>query len=148
MKIDSPYWNHDAGVCKKHWVQELPCPTCLETQDPDVTVQMSEIDAVFLEGEANLAEMEGSTPPTVKDFFPVKHADWLCTRITQPPNSIQKKFEPYGSPSGSFSIPKTPPFTRKLFIQNQLSLLGSSTFTYCQNIFYNIAIYFLFHLLG
>ena len=36
MRPDSPHWNWETGVCKKHLLPQVPCPACLHTNDPDV----------------------------------------------------------------------------------------------------------------
>lgn len=44
MKIDSPYWNLETGVCKKHLLPEVPCPACISERDKDIYLVLSEIE--------------------------------------------------------------------------------------------------------
>ncbi len=42
--LSSPHWHEAIGVCSKHEVPCIPCPTCLETGDEDVEVNFTETD--------------------------------------------------------------------------------------------------------
>lgn len=47
MKIDSPAWDEELGICLKHEIAMIPCPSCLAFKDPDVFVTVSQIDIDF-----------------------------------------------------------------------------------------------------
>lgn len=36
LKPDSPYWNWEIGVCTKHYLPSVPCPSCLAKDDEDL----------------------------------------------------------------------------------------------------------------
>jgi len=50
--VKSPHWNEETGVCEKHLIMVIPCPTCAAERDPDVRVLCSivEEDTAVLEG--------------------------------------------------------------------------------------------------
>lgn len=38
MEISSPHWDEKNGVCKKHWIPQLPCLSCYAEKDPDLHI--------------------------------------------------------------------------------------------------------------
>lgn len=45
MKTDSKHWDLKLGVCTKHMLPSVPCPSCLAGDgDPDLEFIMEEID--------------------------------------------------------------------------------------------------------
>ena len=72
--INSPYWDPGTGVCSKHREMAAPeCRQCLEEQDPDVYVRITDNDIVALDW--------GEPEATIRDLLPEEHADWLIGRI-------------------------------------------------------------------
>jgi hypothetical protein len=43
-KIDSPFWDFEIGVCKKHMLPEVPCPACIADKDRDIHFLLTEIE--------------------------------------------------------------------------------------------------------
>lgn len=82
MFLVSNEWDMKNGSCLKHGIPEIPCPQCLAEKDEGVQVCFEEIDHIFLEGEAMMAEMSNEPPPTYKDLLPADHANWLVERIS------------------------------------------------------------------
>ena len=72
MRVDSPYWDRKTGVCEKHLLPLVPCPSCMEEQDKDVEVRLDEMDRLALDFDVTL---------TVRDLLPAKYGDWLMERI-------------------------------------------------------------------
>lgn len=84
MKIDSPHWDRENGVCEKHLLPQIPCLACLAGDgDEDLEFTLTDMDEAFLEGEnalrAIVAEAAGDideegnpiyTPMTLKDLLP------------------------------------------------------------------------------
>ena len=52
MKICSPQWDEETGVCLKHHVAMIPCLSCMAEHDPQVyaTLSHSEIDYAMWDG--------------------------------------------------------------------------------------------------
>ncbi len=57
--LRSSFWNENTGVCEKHFLPAVPCPQCLATNDPDITVVVSEMDrlAMDFDPELKLADL-------------------------------------------------------------------------------------------
>lgn len=36
IRPDSPYWDFTNGVCTKHLLPCVPCPSCMAKDDPDI----------------------------------------------------------------------------------------------------------------
>ena len=50
MTYDSPHWMTDAGLCVKHYVPHLPCPSCLAGEgDDDLSIKFDDMDRSFVE---------------------------------------------------------------------------------------------------
>lgn len=71
-KIDSPYWDEQLRVCKKHYFPQLPCPQCLAEHDSDVEVRLTEMDRTALDFDPDLS---------VRDLLPAKDGDWMLDRV-------------------------------------------------------------------
>lgn len=68
MKVDSPYWNWDLGVCTKHSLPMVPCPTCMAGDgDEDVEFRVEESDLNFLEGENHVRAMDARAEGNVDE---------------------------------------------------------------------------------
>lgn len=53
MRIDSPYWNLELGVCEKHNLPQVPCPACMAgdgDEDVEFTFSENEKDEAAIEG--------------------------------------------------------------------------------------------------
>ena len=70
--IDSPFWDPELGVCKKHHLLQVPCPQCLAEHDRDVEVRLTDKDRLVLDFEPGLS---------VRALLPAPHADWLSQRV-------------------------------------------------------------------
>ncbi len=67
MKINSPHWDHELGVCVKHMLPSVPCPACLADEgDPELYALVEEIDldVVFFES------LEGGSGIRLRDLLP------------------------------------------------------------------------------
>ena len=57
MKITSPNWNENLGVCEKHLLPSVPCPACLaDGGDEDVEYVVTDTDLLALEAAHMLGE--------------------------------------------------------------------------------------------
>lgn len=52
MRVDSPHWNWEDGVCTKHMLPSVPCPACLASADPDLEAiaDDTDLDVIAMEG--------------------------------------------------------------------------------------------------
>ncbi len=47
-----PQWNEQDGVCGKHFVPCVPCPSCLAGDgDEDLVIQVTEMDRLIMDME-------------------------------------------------------------------------------------------------
>lgn len=57
MKWNSLHWQEDVGVCTRHMLPEIPCPSCMaeleQGTDDGMYVEISEVDRLH---EAPLSE--------------------------------------------------------------------------------------------
>lgn len=73
MKMDSPYWDWQLGVCAKHSLPSVPCPACMaDGGDEDVEFGVEDVDLDFLDGQNLLESMDALREGRVdKDGKPV-----------------------------------------------------------------------------
>ena len=71
MQIDSPRWDLEARVCKKHWLPMVPCPQCLATHDPDVEVRVGRDELLCLQDSGI----------SLRDLLPAKDGEWLLKQV-------------------------------------------------------------------
>mgnify|MGYP001560637591 CR=1 FL=1 len=73
MIIDSPQWNPQLGICKKHATPSLPCQQCLNERDAEVEVRLEPIDQ-------NIIDFDGRDG--LRGYLPAGEiGDWLMTRL-------------------------------------------------------------------
>ena len=70
--IDSPFWDLGLGVCKKHYLPQIPCPECLAEHDSDIEVRLTDTDRLVLDFEPGMS---------IGTLLPASHADWLSQRV-------------------------------------------------------------------
>ncbi len=46
---DSPHWDNITGSCLKHGIPTTPCPQCMATSDPDVSIHFTQEDSFVLD---------------------------------------------------------------------------------------------------
>ena len=78
-KITSIHWNEETGVCEKHDVPLLPCPTCMAEKDPDIQAEVTESELLSLDYEILLPEEERLG---IGGFF-APDEQWLVKRIVR-----------------------------------------------------------------
>ena len=71
-RITSPNWNEALGVCTKHQVPMVPCPQCMEEQDPEIEARVTELDLVHIAMDPDFE---------LKNCFAPSQA-WLMERVT------------------------------------------------------------------
>lgn len=58
MRIGSPHWDEQNGVCTKHHIPQIPCPSCLAgTGDADLQIVLSETDRLMIDFGDSVADM-------------------------------------------------------------------------------------------